>query len=122
MHVDVREAGDAIVVDLEGGLVAGVGDELLREVLDELLEEGWKKIVLNLSEVERIDSSGIGELVAGVRSAARRGSRLKLVNLRTRVRDVLHLSQVLAILDVYGDEDQALASFATDPAAGAAAV
>lgn len=118
MHVDVREAGDAIVVDLEGGLVAGAGDELLREVLDELLTEGWTKIVLNLSEVERIDSSGIGELVAGTRGAARIGGRIKLVNVRAKVRDVLHLSQVLAILDVYDDEEEALASF--EPAADAA--
>jgi hypothetical protein len=70
MKVDVRHVDDVILVDLEGRLVMGVGDELLREVINELLAEGWKKIVLNLRAVTIMDSSGMGELVSGWKIAA----------------------------------------------------
>ena len=69
MHVEVRNLEDVILVDLEGRLVAGVGDQILRDVMNELIAEGWQKILLNLSGVSWIDSSGIGELVAGIRLA-----------------------------------------------------
>ena len=68
MKVDVRHFDDVIIVDLEGRLVGGVGDELLREVVNELLAEGWKKIVINLKAVSLLDSSGIGELVEASRA------------------------------------------------------
>ena len=64
MKVDVRHVEDVIIVDLEGRLVMGVGDELLREVMNELIAEDWKKILLNLRKVTIIDSSGIGEVVS----------------------------------------------------------
>ncbi|MEM6453800.1 MAG: STAS domain-containing protein [Acidobacteriota bacterium] len=118
MKVDVRHSGDVIIVDLRGGLVAGVGDEMLREVMNALVAEGWKGILLNLSGVPRIDSAGIGELVASVRMANRLGSRTKLLHVIGRVRDVLELSQVLPLLDVHDSEQEALAAFAGDPALG----
>lgn len=112
MHVDVRKSGeDAIIVDLEGRLVAGVGDELLREVMNELVAEGWEKILLNLSRVTRIDSSGVGELVASARLARRFGGSVKIVRLSEDVRRVLHLSQILPVLDIYDSEDEAIGSF-----------
>jgi anti-anti-sigma factor len=64
MKVDVRQVADVIIVDLEGRLVLGVGDEILRDVMNELLAEDWKKILLNLREIRVIDSSGIGEVVS----------------------------------------------------------
>ncbi len=111
MHVEVRKAGDIIIVDLQGHLVAGVGDELLREVMNELVAESWKKILLNLSEVVRIDSAGIGELVASSRLAERLGSAVKLLHVKGRVRKVLEIGQVLPIFDVYDDEQEALRHF-----------
>jgi len=112
MHVDVRQAEDVVVVDLEGRLVAGPGEELLRDVMNELLAEGWKKILLNLSSVDRIDSAGVGELVAGTRLAMRFDSRVKVLQGGDRVRHVLHVSHVLPLLDTYDDEATALAAFA----------
>ncbi|HXK60487.1 MAG TPA: STAS domain-containing protein, partial [Acidobacteriota bacterium] len=74
MHVDVRNAEDVIIVDLSGRLVAGSGDVLLREVMNELVASGWKKVLLNLSEVDSIDSAGVGELVASIKKAERFGT------------------------------------------------
>ena len=111
MEVDVRKSDETIIVDLRGRLVAGVGDELLRDVINELLAEGWKRILLNLTGVSRIDSSGIGELVASVKLAERFESSVKVLLTGGRVRDVLELSQLLPRLDVYEIEEEALAAF-----------
>ncbi len=111
MHVEVRKKGDVIVVDLQGQLVAGTGDELLREVMDELVAEGWKKILLNLSQISRIDSAGIGELVASIRLAQRLGTSVKLLNLIGRVKKVLEIGRVLPLFEVYDDEATALDDF-----------
>jgi anti-sigma B factor antagonist len=113
MHVDVRRADDVIIVDLQGRLVSGLGDQILREVMNELVAEGWKKIILNLSEVHSIDSSGVGELVAGVRLAKRFGSAVKVLRLGDRVRHVLALSQILPLLEVYESEAEAVKDFQT---------
>jgi anti-sigma B factor antagonist len=112
MHVEVRQAEDVIIVDLRGQLVAGTGDELLRDVMNELVAESWKKILLNLSEVSRIDSAGIGELVASCRLAERLGTHVKLLHVRGRVRRVLELGRVLPLFEVYDDEEEALSHFA----------
>ena len=85
MHVEVRQTGDVVIVDLKGKLTAGLGDQILRETVDELLAENWKKILLNLSEVSFLDSAGVGELVAGLRTAQRFGAELKLLNTSDRV-------------------------------------
>ena len=118
MHVEVRKSGDVVVVDLSGRLVAGVGDEILREVVNELLAEGWKKILLNLSEVASIDSAGVGELVASLKVTQRLGGALKRLNLNERVKASLHLSSLLPLFEVYADEAAALEHFksATAPA------
>src|SRR5437870_389103 len=113
MNVDVRKADDVVIVDLSGKIVAGLGgQEVLRDVINELLAENWKKILLNLSEVPGMDSSGIGELVASMKIADRFGAKLKLLNLHERVRQSLHLSQLLPIFEVFDHEKDALKSFA----------
>jgi anti-sigma B factor antagonist len=109
--VDVRKAGEVIIVDMAGNLVLGDGEEMLGEVMAEVLAEGWKKIVLNLSKVSRLDSSGIGELVAGWKRARKLGASVKLVRLGDRVKHTLHLSQVLPLLEVYEQEADAVESF-----------
>jgi anti-anti-sigma factor len=112
MHVEVRKAKDVVIVDLSGKLLAGVGDEILRNVVNELLAEGWKKILLNLSEVAAIDSAGTGELVASLKVSERFGAKLKLLNLHERVRKSLHLSQLLPVFEVYDEENVALQHYA----------
>ncbi|MEM8960172.1 MAG: STAS domain-containing protein [Acidobacteriota bacterium] len=111
MRVDVRKADDVLLVDLDGSLVAGVGDDLLRDVMNELVAEGWTKIVLNLSKVVRIDSAGIGELVGGIRLAGRFGTAVRLVHVEGQVRNVLEMSRVLPLLEVHTTEAEALAHF-----------
>jgi anti-sigma B factor antagonist len=117
MKVDVREAGEVIIVDLSGRLVAGIGDELLRAVMNELVAEDWKSVLLNLAEVTKVDSAGIGELVASLKLAARFGTTMKLLLPEGRVREVLELSQVLPVFEIFLDEEEGVASFAKASAA-----
>ncbi len=112
MHVEVRKSGDVVIVDLEGKLTAGLGDQILRETIDELLAEKWTGILLNLAAVTFMDSAGIGELVAGFRTAKRFGTTLKLLNANERVRSTLYTARLLPIFEIYNDEPTALASFA----------
>jgi anti-sigma B factor antagonist len=112
MRVDVRQADDVIIVDLEGRLVAGDGDEILGQVMNELVAKDWKKILLNLSGVSKIDSLGIGELLSSVKLGQRFGSTVKLLNLGKQVREVLDLTKILPLLDVHDQETDALAAFA----------
>jgi anti-sigma B factor antagonist len=111
MKVDVRHVDDVIIVDLEGRLVMGVGDELLRDVVNELLAENWKKILLNLREVSIMDSSGIGEVVSSWKLAQRFGASVKLLRPRPQVQRTLRLTQLLPLLEVFDDEPAAVASF-----------
>lgn len=112
MKVDVRHVEDVIIVDLQGRLVMGVGDELLREVMDQLVAEGWSKIVLNLRDVSIMDSSGIGEVVSGWKLAQRFGGTVKLLRPAPSVKRTLRLTQLLPLLEVFDDEAAAVASFA----------
>ena len=111
MKVDVRHADDVIIVDLSGRLVMGVGDELLREVMNQIIAEGWSKIVLNLHDVSIMDSSGIGEVVSSWKLAQRFGGSLKLLSPAPSVQRTLRLTQLLPLLEVYEDERDAVASF-----------
>ena len=110
MQVDIRKAEDVIIVDLNGRLVAGLGNRMLRDVMDELVAEGWKMILLNLSGVSWVDSAGIGELVASIKMAKRFGVSVKLLRMGDRVKHVLSISQILPLLDVFEDEVEALRS------------
>jgi len=114
MKVNVRNSDDVIIVDLDGRLVLGVGDEILRDVMNELLAEDWKKIVLNLRKVTIMDSSGIGEVVASWKLAKRFGASLKLMRPAPQIQRTLRLTQILPLLEVYDSEDEAVASFQTN--------
>ncbi len=118
MHVTVRKAGDVVIVVLNGPLHCGLGDEILRGVVNELLAEGWKKILLNLSKVTSIDSSGIGELVQSLRVAKKFDADLKLLNLHDRVKKSLHLAQLLPVFHVHDEEKEALKSFRASVGSG----
>lgn len=113
MHVEMRKTGDVVVVDLSGKLTSGLGDQILRETIDELLAEDWKKILLNLSEVAFMDSAGVGELVAGLRTAKRFGAELRLLNATERVHSTLYIARLLPIFEIYKSESEALQRFAS---------
>ena len=112
MHVEIRQVGEVVVVDLQGRLTAGLGDQLLRETLAQLMADRHRKILVNLSEVSFIDSAGVGELVAGLRAAQRSGATLKLLNSSERVHSTLYLARLLPIFEVYQNEREALGHFA----------
>ena len=111
MHVEIRKAEDVVIVDLKGKLTAGLGDQILRETIDALLAESWKKIVLNLSEVTTLDSAGLGELVAGLRRCKAAGAGLKLLNANERVHSTIYIARLLPIFETYQSEKDALAAF-----------
>jgi anti-sigma B factor antagonist len=112
MHVELRQRGDVVVVDLQGKLTAGLGDQILRDTIDELLAAAWKRIVLNLTRVPFVDSAGVGELVAGLRTAQRFGAAIKLVSAADRVQAALYVARLLPIFDVHPSEEAAIQAFA----------
>jgi anti-sigma B factor antagonist len=111
MHVELRKSNDVVIVDLQGKLSAGLGDQILRDTIDELLGEDWKKILLNLSGVTFMDSAGLGELVSGLKTARKLGAALKILNASARVQQSLYISRLLPIFEIHEDEQAALASF-----------
>ena len=113
MHVEIRQNEGIVIVDLKGKLTAGLGDQILRETIDELLAENWQKILINLSQISFIDSAGVGELVAGLRTSQRFGATLKLVNSSERVQSALYMAKLLPIFEMYQDESEAIGSFAS---------
>ncbi len=112
MQAKLRNEDNIVIVDLDGRLVAGEAVEILRETMNELIGDANKRILLNLSQVNWIDSSGIGELVASIKLAERFGSSVKLLRVGDRVKHVLSISRLLPLLDVYEDEAEALQAFA----------
>ena len=120
MQITTRRSGDVTILDLKGKLVRGVGDEPLREAIGRLLAEHEKKILDNLSDVSFLDSSGIGELVAGKRLADQLGSSMKLMQLPERVQTTLRLSLILPLFQTYESEEAALAAFGPAGAPSAA--
>jgi anti-anti-sigma factor len=111
MHVEIRKDADVVIVDLDGKLTAGLGDQILRDTIDELLAEGWKKILLNLSKVTFMDSAGVGELVAGLKTVKRFGASLRLLNTSERVQSTLYIAKLLPIFEIDALEAEALTRF-----------
>jgi anti-anti-sigma factor len=111
MDIAVRKTGDVTVIDFSGRLAVGVSDTLLPRVIGEILEEGSRKILLNLSEMDYIDSNGLGELVQAYRESQRRGASLRLLKPQDRVAKTLRLTNLLPMFAVYDTEDQALQAF-----------
>ncbi len=111
IRATVREAGAATVVDVSGRITLGDASALLRKTIRSLIEEGRMRILLNLGDVDYIDSAGIGELVSSYSAVKSRGGELKLLNLSRRVRDILQLTKLYTVFDVHSDEAAALLSF-----------
>jgi len=107
-----RQVGDVSVVDVAGRITLGEGSTALRDALRDMVSKNHKKILLNLSEVSYIDSSGIGELVSGFTSVTNSGGQLKLLGLTKRVKDLLQITKLYTVFDVHEDESSAIRSFA----------
>ena len=111
LNIRERQAGDVTILDLEGKITIGEGSVSLRSAIRRLIEEGKKKILLNLAGVGYVDSSGIGELVSSFTTINREGGQLKIVNLTQKIQDLLAITKLLTVFDVYDDEATALNSF-----------
>ena len=114
VNIETRKKGDVVIVDFQGRLAVGVGDELLPRLVEQLLNEGNKKILLNLSDMDYIDSNGLGELVQSLKTSKRFGASLRLLKPQDRVRNTLRLTNLLPMFNVYENEADALEGFASD--------
>jgi anti-sigma B factor antagonist len=111
IHATYRDSGDVTVLDMGGRIVLGDGSALLRNTVRELLNDNRTKILINLADVNYIDSSGIGELVQAYTSVKNRGGELKLLHLTKKVHDILQITKLYTVFDVYSDEGTAVRSF-----------
>jgi anti-sigma B factor antagonist len=111
LNINERQAGDVTVLDLSGKITIGEGSVALRTAIRRLLEEGKKRILLNLSGVSYVDSSGIGELVSSYTAINKEGGQLKLLNLTQKIQDLLTITKLLTVFDVYDNEAEALNSY-----------
>ena len=106
-----RQVDGVTVVDLSGRIVLGEGSEILRETLRDLVSRGQKKLLLNLGDVNYIDSSGLGALVSGYTTVTGQQGQLKLLKLTKKVHDLLQITKLLTVFEVFDDETLALKSF-----------
>ena len=106
-----REIDDIAIVDFSGKITLGEGSSTLRRTIRELIDKGHRKIVLNLYDVDYIDSSGIGELVSGYTTVRNVEGEMKLLYLTKRVHDLLQITRLFTVFDVQSDEESALKSF-----------
>jgi anti-sigma B factor antagonist len=111
VKLTTRQVGDVSVIDAVGRITLGEGSSIFRETLRELIAKGQKKILMNLADVSYIDSSGIGELVSGFTTVTNQGGQLKLLNLSKRVQDLLQITKLYTVFEVFEDEAAAVRSF-----------
>jgi anti-sigma B factor antagonist len=112
VKVSTRQVGDVTVADVMGRLTLGDASSTFRDALRNLASQGHKKILLNLGAVSYIDSSGIGELVAGYTTVTNAGGKLKLLNLTERVQSPLQSTKLYTVFEVFTDETAGVKSFA----------
>lgn len=110
LKLSTRTKDGIVIVDCVGRIVFGEESALLRDTVKQLLTE-TKKVILNLSQITYIDSGGLGTLVALYTTARNGGGSVKLANLTPRVGDLLQVTKLLTVFDVYDSEEKAIASF-----------
>jgi anti-sigma B factor antagonist len=111
MKVNTRQVDGVTILDLSGRITLGEGSVQLRDAVRDLLAKGSKLILLNLGDVNYIDSSGIGELVSAYTTVRNQGGELKLLNLTKKVHDLLQITKLYTVFDVKDDEASAIASY-----------
>ena len=111
VKLNTRQVGDVTVIDVSGRITLGEGSSALRDILRELTAKGDRKILLNLGDVSYIDSSGIGELVSGFTTVKNQSGDLKLLHLTKKVRDLLQITKLYTVFDVFSDEATSVRSF-----------
>jgi anti-sigma B factor antagonist len=111
LNISERQAGDITILDLDGKVTIGEGSVALRSKIRELLGDGRNKILLNLGGVGYVDSSGIGELVSSFTAVRNQSGTLKLLNLTQKIQDLLAITKLLTVFDVFDNEGDALSSY-----------
>jgi len=111
MEIEERKLESVVVLDLKGKLTIGEGDELLKERINDLMQQGHKNLLLNLEDVPYVDSAGLGEIVRTYTTVSRQGGSLKLVNLTKRITDLLAITKLLTVFDTFDSEAEAVSSF-----------
>jgi anti-sigma B factor antagonist len=106
-----RDVAGISILDLSGRITLGEGSVQLRDAVRGLIGQGKKKILLNLGDVNYIDSSGLGELVSAFTTAKNQQADVKLLNLTKKVHDLLQLTKLVTVFDIKDDEASAIASF-----------
>ena len=111
MQIEERRVGDVVVLDVKGRVTLGEGDEILKDKVNSLLNQGSKKLILNLAQVPYIDSAGLGEIVRTYTTVSRQGGSLKLLGLTKRITDLLSITKLLTVFETYEAESDAVRSF-----------
>lgn len=111
MNIEVRTVGDIKIIDWRGRITLPEGTAAIRNMVRDTVNNGGTKIILNLADVNYIDSAGIGELMSAYTSVANLGGKLKLLNLTKRVHEVLAITKLLTVFDVFDNEKAAVDSF-----------
>lgn len=111
MEITKRKREDITILEPKGKMTIGKGDIALRESIQQVLDDGARKILINLDGTKKMDSSGLGELLAALTTVTELGGQLRLMNLPSKVQDLLGSTQLIAVYDIYDDEDEAVASF-----------
>src|SRR5580765_1209278 len=111
MDISERNAGNVTVLNLSGKITLGDGDTILKDKLHSLLHQGRKDVLLNLGQVQYVDSAGLGAIVSAYTTMTREGGSLKLVNMTKRLQDLLTITKLLTVFDTFDSEDEALRSY-----------
>jgi len=117
MTISIRQAGNVTIVDVGGRVELGQESAAIRDLISNLLSQGHKQILLNLADVDYIDSSGLGSLIGSLASVRKQGGELKLLNLTDKVVDVMQVTRLYTVFDVTTDEASAVKSFGQSSAA-----
>jgi anti-sigma B factor antagonist len=111
MQITERAVGDVMVLDIKGKITLGEGDEQLKDKVTSLVNQGQRKMVLNLAAVPYLDSAGLGEVVRAYTTVSRQGGSLKLLNLTKRITDLLSITKLLTVFETFDSESDAVQSF-----------
>lgn len=111
LKMSTRETKGLVIIDLSGQITTGEPCAAIRDEVRDQLGQKFTRVVLNLADVTYIDSAGLGELTAAYMSVKNRGGQLKLLNLTKRVHDLMQITKLYTVFDVFDDEKQAIDSF-----------
>jgi anti-sigma B factor antagonist len=111
MQIAEREVGPVTVLDLSGKITLGAGDTLLKDKLNSLMHQGKKNLLLNLADVNYVDSAGLGALVMAYTTVTREGGTLKLANVTRKLQDLLSITKLLTVFESFDSEDEAIRSY-----------